>query len=157
MNLNFGIAGTIIEAVSGERFDEYMNNHVLNELGEGSVNTPTFNAGNIRNASDLGTIFVGSKGKWVPNFDYYPDGAIPQRNMTGYKIGTNGIVFSPAGGLRASVNHLANYMEMFLRKGKVKTEILSPSSVLEMFKPRYQFSQSNGPINDFHLYGLGLY
>ena len=157
VNLNFGIAGTIIEAVSGERFDQYMNNHILKELGEGTSNTPTFNAGDIENPSDLGTIFVGSRGQWTPNFDYYSDGVIPKRNMTGYKVGTNGVVFSPAGGLRASVNHLANYMEMFLRKGKIKTQILSSSSVLEMFKPRYQYHRSNGPLNDFHLYGLGLY
>jgi len=42
---------------------------------------------------------------------------IPVRNMTGYKIGTNGAVFGPQGGLRASVRHLNNYMFIHANKG----------------------------------------
>lgn len=40
--------------------------------------------------------------------------------MTTYKVGTNGGVFGPQGGLRASVKHLNNYMYMYVNKGMMK-------------------------------------
>ena len=47
---------------------------------------------------------------------------------------------------------------MFLNKGIFNgRRILSPSSVTEILKPRYQYSGENGLLNDFHLYGLGMY
>ena len=70
---------------------------------------------------------MGSKGSWVPNYDYYPDGKIPARNLDGYQVGSNGLIFGPQGGLRASVTHLSNYMIMLANKGVTKegTRVLS--------------------------------
>ena len=85
---------------------------------------------------------------------------IPQRNLTGYEIGSNGVIFGPQGGLRASVSHLSNYIQMLSNDGKTKdgTRILQSSSVQQMLKPIYQYhGKQSGSVNDFHLYGLGLY
>lgn len=68
----------------------------------------------------MGSCFVGQNGKWVPDVDYYPDGKIPQRNLTGYEIGSNGVIFGPQGGLRASVSHMSNYITMLANKGVTK-------------------------------------
>lgn len=120
VNLNFGIGGAVIEKISGERFDNFLRDNILKHI---SINLPeeaTYNAAYIKNASNLGTIFVGDKGKWLPSYDYYPDGKIPVRNLEGYIIGSNGVIFGPQGGLRASVSHLSNYMIMLANEGVTK-------------------------------------
>lgn len=89
-------------------------------MSTNQVEEPTFDAWLIKNASNLGTLYRGNDGKWVPTNDYYPDGVIPVRNVTDYVIGTNGVLFSPQGGLRASATHLCNYMIMLANKGITK-------------------------------------
>ncbi len=76
-------------------------------------------------------IYTGSQGKWVTSYDYYPSGSIPQRNLTGYRIGNNGVIYGPQGSLRASVSHLSNYAIMLANGGTTKTgkKILSLDSV----------------------------
>ena len=130
-NINFGIAGTVVEKISGIRFDIFVRENILKHLSQGLSEVATFNAGTISDSSNLGTIFVGSNGKWVPNYDSYPDGIIPQRNLTGYVVGTNGVIFGPQGGLRASVSHLSNYIQMLSNGGLTKEgiKVLQPSSV----------------------------
>ena len=120
----------------------------------------TFNPATIKNTSNLGVIYLGSNGKWVPNYDYYPDGKIVQRNLTGYQIGSNGVVYGPQGSLRASASHLSNYAIMLANAGKTKQgkTILSPESVKEIVRPRYHYrGTQGGSINDFHQYGLGIF
>ena len=77
----------------------------------------TFNPSRIQNSKNLGTIFKGDKGKWVPAYDYYPDGVIPARNLTGYTLGKNGVIFGPQGSLRASASHLTKFAQMLLGEG----------------------------------------
>lgn len=129
-------------------------------LSEGLPEVATFNPAFIKDTSNLGVIYLGSAGKWVPNYDYYPDGKIVQRNLTGYKIGDNGVIYGPQGSLRASASHLTNYAIMLANSGKTKAgkTILSPQSVHEMTKPKYQYHGAiGGVLNDFHGYGLGIY
>lgn len=63
--------------------------------------------------------------------EYYPDGVIPEPDLAGYQIGTNGLLFSPQAGLRVSVTHLNNYMYMFANKGITKegVQVLSQESI----------------------------
>jgi hypothetical protein len=105
-------------------------------------------------------LYQGNKGKWEPTCDNYPSGQIPQRDLTGYVIGTNGVIYGPQGSLRASASHLSNYAIMLANGGKTKSgrTILSPDSVKELLKPRYHYHGSSGGVaNDFHIYSLGLY
>jgi len=120
----------------------------------------TFNPATIKDIANLGVIYLGSNGKWVPNYDYYPDGKIVQRNLTGYKIGSNGVVYGPQGSLRASASHLSLYAIMLANGGKTKQgkTILTPESVKEIVRPRYHYRGSQaGSVNDFHQYGLGIF
>ena len=81
----------------------------------------TFNPVTINKASNLGALYRGQNGKWVPTVDNYPSGVVPpERNMTGYIIGTNGIVFGPQGSLRASATHLTNYAYMLANLGQTR-------------------------------------
>jgi hypothetical protein len=75
----------------------------------------------LANQNNLATLYRGNaKGEWIPQNDYYPTGVIPAKNATGYVIGSNGIWFSPAAGLRASVTHMCNYVYMLGNKGVTK-------------------------------------
>lgn len=80
--------------------------------------------------------------------------------MTDYKIGSNGVIFGPQGGMRASATHLSNYIRALANGGVTKNgkRILSQKSVSELLKPRYQFhGLSHGAEIDFHLYGFGIF
>jgi CubicO group peptidase (beta-lactamase class C family) len=112
VNLNFGIAGTIVEILSNTRFDIYQQEHILGPLSKGLPEEATFNPATIRNKRNLGVIYIGKNGTFAPNYDYYPTFDIPQRNLTGYKIGTNGVIYGPQGYLRASASHLTRYAIM---------------------------------------------
>ena len=92
----------------------------MTPLSEGLAEAATFNPANIKNPKNLGVIYIGDKGKWVPNYDNYPTGNIPQRNLIGYTIGTNGLIYGPQGGLRASATHLSKYAIMLANKGVTK-------------------------------------
>jgi CubicO group peptidase (beta-lactamase class C family) len=160
VNLNFGIAGTVVEVIAKQRYDLYERDNILSLLSEGESEVATFNPALIRDTRNLGVLYLGEKGKWVPNYDFYPDGKIVQRNLTGYIIGSNGVVYGPQGSLRASAGHLTNYAIMLGNGGRTKRgkTILSAESVSEMTKPRYHYhGLTGGVLNDFHTYGLGLY
>lgn len=103
-----------------ERFDLFVKEKILGYVSLGLEEVATFDVGAIGTYEHLGAAFYGKNGEWVPDYDYYPDGNIPQKNMTGYKIGHNGVVFSPQAGMRASVHHLSNYAILLANKGVTK-------------------------------------
>jgi CubicO group peptidase (beta-lactamase class C family) len=77
VNLNFGIAGAIVERASGIRFDLFVRERIFKHISVGLTEIATFNIFTIQNPANLGACFEGSNGKWVPAVDYYPDGKIP--------------------------------------------------------------------------------
>ncbi len=82
---------------------------------------PTFAAWMLANHNNLATLYRGNdKGDWLPQSDDYPSGIIPTRNVTDYVVGSNGLLFSPQAGLRASVTHMCNYVYMLANKGVTK-------------------------------------
>ena len=112
-NLNYGIAATVMEAATGERFDHLFTEMIAKPLG-----------------LDVGFNWSGvsaekrAKGfpclRWVDEaWAVQIDGAETLQssepailkedgfNLDSYVPGTNGTLFSPQGGLRASVNDLA--------------------------------------------------
>jgi hypothetical protein len=133
---------------------------VLKYLMTNQTEVPTFAPWTLANDNNLAVLYRGENGKWVAQADYFPTGVIPEPNLANYRIGTNGLLFSPQAGLRASVTHLNNYMFMLATKGVTKEgiRVLSPQSVEEMLRPRYQFHGIvGGKQLDFQNYGLGIY
>ena len=180
-NLNFGILGTVVEQLSGERFDRYMRDHVLLPMSiHASYNVGDFNANQIHNVATIYKRFgngVWAVDKpWCAQIDDYRDEVQPHEvisinnpdlaadykvDITGYKIGTNGTIFSPQGGLRISAHELALAIEMFLNNGVAITgkRILSKDAITQMEKPvwYYQPELDNRDVTDSsHCYGTGL-
>ena len=115
-NLNFGLLATIIENVSGQRFDLFMEDKVLAPLAMDAG----FNwSGVSRDARKKGAVLYRQiDGVWAASVD---EAAMRKGNnpffltaeklnrkayLKSYKPGHNGTLFSPQGGLRASVSDL---------------------------------------------------
>ena len=111
-NLNFNIIGTIIEKVSGERFDTYIQNHILKPL--------QLYGGYYVNGLD--------KSKFATIYEYQLDAAkfvvspnayAPRTTeVAAYQMGYSAPIFSPTGGMKISAQDLATYMIMHANYGK---------------------------------------
>ena len=126
-NLNYNMTGTIIEKVSGERFDQYVKHHVLDPLklyGGYCVDSLDINS--------FATIYEFN----VDSIRFYPTPAAyaPRSvEIKNYEMGKSTPIFSPTGGMKISATDLAKYMIMHSRQGKYNGgRIISKQSAKEM-------------------------
>ncbi|MBQ7703977.1 MAG: beta-lactamase family protein [Selenomonadaceae bacterium] len=174
-NLNYGILGTVIENVTGVRFDIYQKKNILAQLETRADYLPS----NLLRADfeKLGAIYQkNQRGDWYAKIDDFKNIQPPQDTISlqnpykenfrqsyslkDYKIGTNGTIFSPQGGLRISFEEMANTLEMLMNGGIFHgKQILSQKSFAEMFKPQWIYNGKNGSTcgGVFQSYGLGVY
>ena len=126
-NLNFNMIGTIIEKVSGERFDQYVIKHVLDPL-------------KLYGGYDVDGL---DKSRFASIYEYRADstkfflseGAYASRakDLSNYVMGYTTPVFSPTGGMKISAPDLARYMLMHSNYGKYKGKrIISKKSAQQM-------------------------
>jgi CubicO group peptidase (beta-lactamase class C family) len=151
-NINFGVAATLIEQISGIRFDIYTRDSILLPLGiKGS-----FNVNDIGNINNVAVLYRNS----IPQADNYQGIPPTPVNLTGYIIGTNGMIFSPQGGLRISALDLCKFMVMQAQQGIVNnTRILDSSTVALMHSIQWDYNGVNGNNyhNLFRRWGLGFH
>lgn len=126
-NLNFNITGTIIERVSGERFDRYIKHHILDPLQiEGGYCVDSLNNNRfatIYEYNDSTKQFIAAPAAYHPR----------REEIAGYVMGYSAPVFSPTGGMKISAAGLARYMIMHMNKGRYKgTRIITRKSAEEM-------------------------
>lgn len=112
-NLNFNLAGAILEKCAGERFDQYISRHILDPLGlYGGYNVDDLDSNRFV------TLYAyDSKTK-----DFIASSAAYQSRaeaLVGYKLGYSTPVFSPTGGMKMSVLDLARAMTMHMQHGTV--------------------------------------
>jgi CubicO group peptidase (beta-lactamase class C family) len=147
-NFNFPIVGSIIEKVTRERFDIWMRREVLEPMKlDSCFNWPTCSDDAIAEA-----VVLMQDGKPVRD-DLHgkrPDCPVFVRDgeacdLTRWRLGENGALFSPQGGLRISARGLARVGRMFLNGGTLDgVRILSPQSVDAMLAPAWRFDGRNG-------------
>lgn len=151
-NVNYGVIGTLIEAHSGMRFDQYMRLHVLAPLG---ING-SFNVQDLDNIGNLAVLYRNSS----PQADEF-NGIIPTPpDLTGYVIGSNGLYFGPQGGLRLSALELAQILLLLRGGGSWNgTTLLAPTTVQQMFADEWTWNGSNGDnyYGLFRSWGLGVH
>lgn len=165
-NLNYGILATIIEKVTGIRFDEYVRQMIFVPMDiKASYNIADFKSDELY---DLSVVYqkyhddLSGSGRWQPQIDDYYNGSTTAYDLSEYKIGTNGTVFSPQGGLRISLLDLEKWLLMFLNDGKYQGKtILSKKTVDEMFTPYWVLNsgKTNGDTYGGLMccYGLGIH
>ena len=165
-NMNYCLLGTILEKVTGERFDRYMTDHIFAPMGL----TCSFNVSSMPEhiQPQVGTLYrklneAGESdpinGIWTAQCDDFADG-YPNEDCSGYVIGTNGSLFGPMGSLRVSVNELCQIMLMFWQKGSYNgIQILKPETVERMFTPAWTYDPAlkNGDHYGglMNCYGMG--
>jgi CubicO group peptidase (beta-lactamase class C family) len=164
-NLNFGVLGTVIEAITRKRFDLYMQQEVLQPMGiPGGFTPETLTPTDIAHVAVLyrkGSNDVWNpKGPWVPQVDDYQGKTpSPRAGLDTYVPGTNATGFGPQGGLRTSVAGLGRVMQMLMNQGTVNgVRILSPQAVAAMLQPQWTKNpdQDNGDTLNDSLYAWGL-
>ena len=167
VNLNWGVLGTVMEAVSGQRFDHYMKQAVLAPLRiAGSFNAEELSEEEIGNMAVLyrkrdGDIW-DSNGRWVAQVDDY-QGKVPaaRPGVESYRPGRNATPFSPQGGLRISAGDLARLMLLLINGGEVDgIRLLSTASVQAMLSETWRHDEKT-PNGDnykglFNAWGLGV-
>ncbi len=140
-NLNFNLAGTILEKYSGERFDRYIQRHILEPLGlYGGFYVDDLDR------SRLVTLYEydGEGDRFVESPEAYQSRADALKS---YVMGYSTPVLSPTGGMKMSAKDLARYMVMHMHYGRANgVRILSEVSSLAM-----QSVQTPGPG-----YGMSL-
>jgi CubicO group peptidase (beta-lactamase class C family) len=165
-NLNFPVVATIIERMTGERFDRFMARTVFRPLRlDACFNWTTCSDRQIRRA----VVLYDSKGAVVRDNLMGKQPACPVNaavdgscDLATYRIGTNGSLFSPQGGLRISARDLARVGQMLLRKGKGPSgRFLSAAAIDAMVQPRWFFEGNGIDKGDtekgfFCTYGLAL-
>lgn len=111
-NLGYNMVGTIVERVSGQRYDAYVKQHVLDPLG--------LQAGFLPDALDAKRFaqIYGWKEKQQgyvrSEAAYAPLG----ERLKGYRMGYDTPMFSPTGGLKISAPDLATWMLMHINHGE---------------------------------------
>jgi CubicO group peptidase (beta-lactamase class C family) len=151
-NCGYGLIGTLIEALSGERFDLYVRDNILLPLG---ING-SFNIDHIQNISDVAVLYRNS----VVQLDNYNGVAPAPFNPASYTIGTNGLRFGPQGSLRCTMNDLLTFGQMLLNGGQHNgVQILSENAVSLMLSDQWTFNGSNGDNYSglFRSWGLGIH
>lgn len=151
-NVNYGIIGTLIERLSGVRFDEFMRDSVLLPLGI----TGSFNINHLGNIGNVAVLYRNA----VPQADNF-QGVMPEpTDLSQYVIGTNGFIFSPQGGLRITATALCRFLMMHAGSGITPYgSVLQPATILLMRQPQWTFTGTNGNnyYNLFNQWGLGFH
>lgn len=122
-NLNYNMVGTVIEKISGERFDQYVKHHILDPLklyGGYCVDS--------LDHSRFATLYAYDSAK--KTFTASPAAYAPRREeIKNYVMGYSTPIFSPTGGMKISATDLAKYMTMHMNGGNVKgVKIISKKS-----------------------------
>ena len=155
-NANFGLAGTLIEKISGQNFDEFMSENLFIPLGI----TGSYIAEGVTDINNLAVIYRNEEGKWAPQTDDFKGTLSSPRDFSGYKTGTNAAVFSPQGGLRISALELAKVMMLHLDKGTFNGKrIISKKSIRLMHTPQWTYNGNNGDTDGGKdkCYGLSVH
>jgi CubicO group peptidase (beta-lactamase class C family) len=147
-NLNFPIVASIVERVTGERFDVWMRRDLFDPMGiDACFNWPTCSDQGVARA-----IVLTQQGKAVRDDLHGQRPACPvvaasdgSCDLSRWRPGDNGALFAPQGGLRISARGLARIGRMLLGGGMIDgRRILSRESVEALFAPRWTFDGANG-------------
>jgi CubicO group peptidase (beta-lactamase class C family) len=147
-NLNFPIVASVMELATGERFDRLMKRLVIDPMKlEACFNWPTCDDAMVARAvvlmQDGEPVRDDLHGRRPDCPVFVRDGEACDLDRS--RLGENGALFSPQGGLRISARDLGRVGRMLLGGGTIDgVQILSRQSVEAMLAPAWRFNGSNG-------------
>lgn len=159
-NMNFPIVASIVERVTGERFDRWTRAQVLDPMKlDACYNWPTCSDDAVARA-----VVLSQDGKPVKDdlggrrpacpVSAAADGSC---DLGSWRAGDNGALFAPQGGLRISARGLARVGRMLLNGGMLDgVRILGPRSVDILLTPAWRFDGRNGDTDHGFYCSYGL-
>lgn len=165
-NLGWALIGTMMERVTGERFDLLMKRLVLDPL---AMHGGYYPAGmSAQDQSNIATLYRkrttdteiwNPAGPWIPQVDDYSlRPPAPPVGIEDYVPGTNATPFSPTGGLRVSAAGLGKLMLMLMNDGMHEgRQIVKAATLARMFTRQWTYDGSNGDTERglFNRWGMG--
>ncbi|MCL1973860.1 MAG: beta-lactamase family protein [Bacteroidetes bacterium] len=138
-NLGFNTLGTLVEIHSGERFDRYIDQHIIKPLGlHAGFNVDDFDR------NEFVSLYDFEEGQFVEAPDAYLSRATELEN---YLMGRNTPIFSPTGGMKIAPKDLAKHMLVQMNQGTWNgVRILKPESVAAMQTP---YEYPDGRIGEY--------
>jgi len=147
-NLNFPIVASVVERATGERFDRAMERLVFRPLGIDAC----YNWASCSPEQAARAVVQYRAGKPTKDDHHGQPPACPVEpardgscDLSRWRAGVNGAMFSPQGGLRISARGLATIGRMLLRRGRGDRErILSPRAYALLTTPLWTWDGTNG-------------
>lgn len=163
-NLGMGVIAQIIENVSGERFDKYVKRILFDVLNiDCGFNWSGVSPKSVENSTPLYRR-ANDGNEWKVQVDgdmlskklptiFAQDG----KSLIDYKIGTNGLLFSPQGGLRASISDLVKIAQVLMGYH----DILNTKTIENMRNIVWHHEitpiQTGGEDGSFQAFGTGIH
>ncbi|MDB5749094.1 MAG: serine hydrolase [Massilia sp.] len=171
-NLGWGIIGTLMERVTGERFDRLMQGLLLQPLGltagyhlAGLPAPALANLATLYRKRTLDTEVWDAAGPWIAQVDELRTEVrtrppAPPAGIEAYVVGENATPFSPTGGLRISARDMGVVMLMLMNGGVHEGRRLLAEGTLERMFARQWTADGKGGNGDtlngfFNCWGLG--
>lgn len=157
-NLNFPLVASVMEKATGERFDKLMDRLVLRPLNlKACFNWEMCDEATAARA----VVLYDTDGKPVrdDNQGRKPACSVNKSSagdcdLSHWRAGANGSLFSPQGGLRISAKGLAKIGRLLLGDGSVDgVRLLKPSSVAALTQPVWTYAPGNGMTSEEDLGG----
>lgn len=150
-NLNYNLLGAIIERVTGDRFFDYIDSHIVTPMGlYASYNLTKIDSTQLVKALEYDKQSKKyKKDAYIYNYPHY------KIILNNYQLGSSSTAyFSPSGGMKISAVDLAKYMIMYMNYGEYHgRRIISRKSVMEMWRPQGDDESENVY---FSKYGLSF-
>jgi CubicO group peptidase (beta-lactamase class C family) len=163
-NLNYGILGTLIEAVSSKAFDVFIKEEILIPLGVQAGFSSYTQSYDVWPA----TLYRKPDGVWTTQADRRPtegsarDGKKYPENRDSIIIGKNAIPYGPQGSLRISSADLMRILwalQQGLSDHKTNEQWLNSTTINQMTETQWSSDTGNG--DDYHglfrAWGLGIH
>ncbi len=171
-NLAWGVIGTVMERIAGERFDLLMARLLFQPLGIQAGYSPAGlapaalnNLATLYRKRTVDTEIWNAAGPWIPQVDDYSARApAPPAGTALAAPGANATPFSPTGGLRISAPAMGVVMRMLMNggvhdDGQVRTRLFKRETLDRMFARQWTHDGQNGngdTLNGlYQAWGLG--
>lgn len=144
-NASWGLIASIIERISGDRFDRYTRSTIFEPLGIQA----SFNITDIPH-HQIATLYRYVNETWTPQIDSYLENPPVDRIYEGYEPGKNGLLYAPQGGLRISTHGLIVLADILMNGGE---------TMRMMQAENWRYDGNNGDTwDDFWMsFGLGIH
>jgi CubicO group peptidase (beta-lactamase class C family) len=153
-NLNFGVLATVMEAATGVRFDQILEDHLFGPFGLDAG----YRVQELDEINDLAVLYRQVDGQWTPQADHH-EGVMPVGpDWSEYLPGINAVCFSPQGGLRISASDLTVLARLWSSGTAPSVDglpltLLNAESLTALHEEQWAYDAS-GAGNGNNYYGL---